>query len=143
MYCITRQAYWPEGNLVVEIVSGGIDFTNPDALVEKYEGEFKEFTDPREAVKVAISIFEKWRADEPGEEISIAYGNTGGYTMPFEPFEIEDVKSWGEGEYKSLPKCSRCGGIIRDNEAIVISESPEEKYCSEYCADKSWQEMYG
>ena len=50
-YVVTRQIQWPEGKHVVEISAGGFDYTNPDALVAKYPGEFGEFCDPREALK--------------------------------------------------------------------------------------------
>ena len=34
-YTITRQRQFPEGTPVVEVSSGGLDYTNPDALVAK------------------------------------------------------------------------------------------------------------
>jgi len=66
-YAVTRQSYWPEGQLAVEVAGGGLDYCNPDALVGKYPGEFEEFLDPREAVKTAIEICREWRADLKGK----------------------------------------------------------------------------
>jgi len=39
MYTVTRQIQWPDGTPVVEVSEGDINYTNPDALKEKYPGE--------------------------------------------------------------------------------------------------------
>lgn len=101
MYTVTRQSYWPDGDPVVEVAVGGIDFVNPDALVAKYPGEFKSFWDPRQAIKVAIEICQQWREDgEPKAQLAI--GNTGGFTIPFEPTTFEKAIKWAEEEYETL-----------------------------------------
>ena len=82
-YTVTRQLQFPNGTPVVEVSLGGIDYTNPDALSEKYPGEFEEFNNPVEAVEAAIGICRAWRKDgTPKARIGIGY--TGGATMPFE-----------------------------------------------------------
>ena len=43
MYTVTRQHQWPDGANLVEISSGRLDYTNPDALCAKYAGEFEEY----------------------------------------------------------------------------------------------------
>ncbi len=63
MYTITRQIQWPDGTSIVEISEGELDYTNPDALVEKYPGEFETFDNPIEAVNTAIEICKSWRND--------------------------------------------------------------------------------
>lgn len=80
---ITRQNQWPDGDMVVEVSGGGIDYTNPDALAAKYRGEFEEINDPREAIDTAIKIAKQWQTDHPELQIKIATGSTGGFTMPF------------------------------------------------------------
>jgi hypothetical protein len=81
---ITRQCQWPEGNNVVEVNCGGIDYANADALCAKYPGEFQEFKDPIECIETAITIARQWQLDNPEELIEIATGNTHGFTIPFE-----------------------------------------------------------
>lgn len=143
-YTITRQCQWPEGNLMVEISYGGIDYCNPDALIKEYDGEFKEFEDPREALKVAFSIRDKWKKDS-GEEISIGVGYTGGMTMPFEPSSDDELIEWAEKEYEKLEKCPICNEIMEgkyeyylrtnvypDGEVDIYYDG--YKYCSEKCA---------
>jgi len=133
MYTITRQAQWPEGTLIVEISEGGIDYCNPDALVQKYDGEFCEYEDPREAVKIALDIAAQWQKDSD-EKIVIGHGGTGGYTMPFEPSEKEGLIKWAEKEYAKLDKCPACGEIMQNTKEWYQDGL---KYCSEYCAEKS------
>ena len=70
---------------MVEISEGGIDYTNPDALVEKYDGEFETFNTATEAVNKGLEILKQWKKDCPDKRIGIGIGYTGGNTMPFEP----------------------------------------------------------
>ena len=49
-YTVTRQDQWM-GELMVEISEGGFDYTNPDMLSGRWEGEGETFIDPREAVE--------------------------------------------------------------------------------------------
>jgi hypothetical protein len=149
MYTITRQRQWPEGKPVVEISYGGIDYCNPDALVEKYPhlGEFKEFKDPRKAAQASIAICKAWRKD--GEKkAKIGIGSTGGMTMPFETCSFKQAEKWADMEYKAIPKCPQCAKIMEKNQekwsAGFITQGgefmPDEKYiyCSEYCAEKNF-----
>lgn len=48
VWTVTRQRQWPDGNEVVEISLGGIDYCNPDALAAQYPGEFQQYADPVE-----------------------------------------------------------------------------------------------
>ena len=144
-YTVSRQKQWPNGDPVVEVSEGGIDYCNPDALVSAYEGEFQEYRDPREAVKVAINICRAWRKD--GEKkASVGVGCTGGMTMPFEMCSFKNAEAWAKERWKELEKCPVCGEIVEEmkewyeagewfgNEFIPFGDGA--KYCSEYCAEK-------
>lgn len=143
---VSRQCYWPEGDLVVEICSGGLEHSNPDMLCDKYPelGEGKEYDDPRDAVKAAIAIQDAWNADlTDGEQCRIEHGDTGGYTMPFceEPTK-EEVIEWGEKEYESLDKCAYCDEPLSSKqnerwEYYLIGEN-QDQFCSEECVDKGY-----
>lgn len=146
MYTITRQIQWPEGKPVVEISYGGIDYCNPDALVEEYRGEFEEYKNPKEAVKTAIEICKLWRKDGK-KEARIGIGATGGMTMPFETCSFKEAIKWAGKEYKSLEKCQNCGSIMGKEKwstgfitkrGDFISDG-EYIYCSQNCAEKELQ----
>lgn len=156
MWFVSRQMYWgvdPEDANVVEIAAGGRDYANPDMLCAKYDGEGKEYEDPREAAEAALEIAKLWRRDAPDNIISVAYGSTGGFTLPFEPerddtyFDAEKgvevideehtaekkLRQWAEETYDKLPKCDLCGKLLP--EEYFIDESGEFKFCREYCAE--------
>jgi len=140
-YAVTRQMYWPDGERVVEVAIGGIDYTNPDALCEEYEGEFEEFIDPREAVAVAEDICRKWRKDSH-KRISVAVGYTGGFTMPFEPITFKDAEQWAQGIWEELEKCSYCGEILP--EEYYIEDGIDEegfRFCSEHCLYRAIEDL--
>ena len=149
MKTVTRQHQWPEGDYVVEVSSGGIDYCNPDALCKRYKGEFEEFHDPREAIKVAINIAKEWQKDRTSKRIKIGTGATLGYSMPFDG---ENVKlndgDWNEPlfsilienaekEYADMDKCEQCGELL-GKERYGNHEVGEYDCCSEYCAEKRW-----
>lgn len=146
MWTVTRQLQYPDGDKVVEISYGGIDYTNPDALAAKYPGEFREFTDPREAAETAIAIAMAWQSDTD-EEILIAHGATGGMTMPFSGNELTDetftdLRQWAEKEWEELPKCDWCGEPLPDERSqYTLIDYPDEHYCSENCADRAWEQI--
>jgi hypothetical protein len=138
MYTITRQIQWPDGMHIVEISDGGLDYCNPDASSRKYEGEFQEFVDPIEAMEIAISIFESWKKDEPEEDISIGYGCTLGYAMPFEPSQITEIQQWAKKEYKKIQVCRNCGELIDPDTDYIIDES-DNPFCSEQCMERAME----
>jgi hypothetical protein len=146
MWTVTRQIQWPNGDPIVEISEGGIDYTNPDALAAKYPGEFREFEDPREAVNTAIEICKAWRKDgKPTAMLGI--GATGGYTIPFDSTTFRNAKKWAEETWDKLEKCPVCGTVMEDTKewwragtwydnGDFVPNDDGLKYCSEYCAEK-------
>ena len=139
MYTVTRQLQYYEGNMMVEISEGGFDYVNPDMLSPIFEGEGETFSNPIDAVDAAISIRDKWQHIEPDNKITIGYGNTLGFCMAFEPAEIKELKEWSQKEYESLPKCDRCGDIIK--EEFTIWDMEDMKFCSENCAENAYSDM--
>ena len=143
---VSRQSYSSMGEnaLVVEIAGGGRDYSNPGQLVSKYSGEADEYTDPREAVTVAVDIASQWRKDlrQAGEhrKITIRRGHTGGFTMPFEPTTIKEATDWAEATYTEMPKCPQCGGLMGDESWKPFDVDEDEACCSENCANLRFQQ---
>lgn len=133
-YTVTRQLQWPDGTAVVEVSSGGTDYTNPDALVAKYTGEFQTYDDPIEAAQTAIEICRQWRQDGK-RQAKVAHGATGGMTMPFDPCSFKDLMDWADKTKERLPKCARCGDILGKT-TYPHPLLDEEKFCSAYCAEE-------
>ena len=139
-YTVTRQRQWPDGTPVVEISAGGLDYTNPDALVAKYQGEFETFDDPREAVDTAIAICKAWRQD--GERRArVGHGATGGMTMPFDTCTFPEARAWAKKRYEKLPKCDRCGDLLPEKH-YTIPDLDDEVFCREYCAEQRYAEAF-
>lgn len=138
-WTVTRQSQWPTGENIVEVSEGGIDYCNPDALVELYKGsgEFETFDDPREAAEAAIQICSWWRIDHKGMRGSrpkVAAGATLGFTLPFEPSTFKQLRIWASETWKHLEKCS-CGKPFKKERWRADDWSGIE-FCSERCADK-------
>ena len=133
-YFVSRQAYWPEGKKVVEVVSGGRNYANPGMLVAKFKGEGIEYNDPREAAKAAIEILKAWNEVCPICNATLSCGSTGGNTLPLDEVSVEELLNWAEEEYAELPKCAKCGDILGDEVCYSFAIGEEEKFCSESCA---------
>jgi hypothetical protein len=140
-WTVTRQCQWPTGDNIVEVSQGGIDYSNPDALCKKYQGEFEEFTDPREAAVTAIAICKAWRIDVKGKDKQrpqVAHGATGGMTMPFEGCTFKSLLAWGNANYEALPRCCECGDLLGAERYNYYPGEDSEDCCSEYCAEKRY-----
>lgn len=137
-FFVSRQRYWPDSELFVEIASGGRDMANPDMLVPFFSliGEGEEFADPRKAVEAALKIRDAWKKITD-EEISVGHGCTGGMTMPFSPSTDEELTAWAEDIYFGLPKCQYCGELISKEYSNPLSF--DEVFCSENCAEKDYE----
>lgn len=144
MHTVTRQHQWPDGNFVVEISGGGIDYCNPDALCRKYPGEFEQFADPRDAVEAAIAIATAWKRDCPSRDISIGMGSTGGWTMPFDGEPLTErtfasLRDHAQSLYDELDKCDQCGDLL-GKDRYGSHDHGEYNCCSEYCAEKYYEQ---
>lgn len=138
-FTVTRQKRWGEEHPTVEITQGGIDYTGPDALSQKYIGEFETFTNMTEAVETAISIAKAWQADSD-EEIHIGCGFTHGTSMPLdcEPANEDTYNTLiaGAKEFdENLPKCAQCGDFLGKNK-YGNADTGEYDCCSEHCAEQ-------
>lgn len=139
-WTVTRQIQWPDGTPVVEISAGGLDYSNPDALVEKYPGEFKVFDDPREAVETAIAICRAWRNDGK-KKAKVGHGATGGMTLPFDTCTFQKAQAWAKKRYTELPKCDQCGELLPEK-PWHHPDLDDERFCREYCAEQRYAEVF-
>ena len=139
MYTVTRQRQWPDGEQMVEVSQGGLDYCNPDALGAKYTGEFEEFSDIRDAVEIAIGITQAWRKDAKDRSISIGIGATHGNTIPFEAISFRDARKLAKRIWEATPKCSGCSEALPDGkrERRHANDWDGLEYCSEHCAERA------
>jgi len=131
-YFVSRQKYWPTGELVVEVAVGGKNYANPDMLVSQFPGEAEEYHDPRQAVAVGIKIADAWKAASGHTEIEVRTGFTHGFTAPFESGSYQEAQAWAQRQYQQLDNCDACGELLNDER--YTDSFGEGKFCSERCA---------
>jgi hypothetical protein len=112
-----------------------LDYCNPDALGQKYPGEFQEFADPRDAVETAIEIARQWRKVSH-KRIPVGVGYTHGMTMPFDSGTFRDARLWAKEVYTKLSKCAGCNEPMQD-ETWHANDWDGLEYCSEHCATRA------
>ena len=124
---------------MVEVSAGGHDYTNPDALVVKFArlGEGETFLAPVAAVEAAIAICRAWRKDG-APTAKVAYGATGGMTMPFDSCTYEEAREWAAKREEQMPRCDRCGELLPE-EHYTVADLDGERFCREYCAEEAYR----
>lgn len=146
---LSRQCYWPDGDLVIEIAAGGADYANAGMLADPPDGRYdllgctREYSDPREALEVAFRVRDLWNEELQGTGGScrIETGYTAGWTMPFMSFpDDECLRKWAQERWNELPKCDQCGEPYT-TPAWYLAWDPElGKFCSEGCCDRACYE---
>jgi len=139
---VSRQAYWPTGEKVVEIAAGGRQYANPDKLADneafKRLGSSREYDDPRQAIEAAFKVRDEWKKTA---DVRIEIGCTHGFTIPFqerlnERQLRERVAEMWDKILADTPKCQNCGDPIWGDDWWYIPELGEElRFCSEACVD--------
>ena len=135
VYFVSRQMYWYSGEQCVEVAQGGLDYANADMLVAKYQGEGREYQDPREAVAIAIDICKAWRKDLRSSKPYVSIGATGGFTIEFERKTFKECIKRANEVFEKLEKCAHCGDILGKNTYSHDECFDDEKFCSENCAE--------
>jgi hypothetical protein len=137
-YCVTRQIQFPGSDCVVEISIGGTDYTNPGVF-----GDINEFETATEAVEFAIVDAEEWSGKETKDGVTIGYGATGGWTLPFSGHPLCEetysaLRQWAETADEALPRCEHCSDILGDKTWLAYGLD-DQSFCSEHCADMAAQ----
>lgn len=136
-YYVSRQAYYYSGESVVEIAIGGLDYSNADMLVAKYNGEGDEYENPLEAAQAAIEICKAWRNDGQ-KDAKVTVVNTGGYSLEGESMTFKQVLDWGKAAYAKAEKCDHCGKLLPEKYYLNNeSDWTGFKFCREYCAEEN------
>lgn len=144
-FYVSRQVHWPDGDHMVEIAQGGLDYSNPGMLTPhralKPLGEGREYVDPVEAVEAAIAVRKGWielltASGNEVPEVGLGMGFTGGNTMPFSDTTEETLLKRAEELRDKLPKCSRCGDLLGSPHFTLPDDPFDDKFCSPECAER-------
>lgn len=143
-FTVTRQKRWEDGLKVVEVNQGSLDYANSDMLVPAYVGEGESHVGLVAALEVAIEIAEDWQK-QTKDTIHIGVGNTHGMSIPFDEMELTEetyalLRKKAAEHDEQLPKCCRCGDIL-GKDTYTLTDWEDEKFCSENCAERSYEEM--
>lgn len=145
-FYVSRQSYYHSGKNAVEVAVGGINYSGPDMLVASKEymrlGCDKEYTDPVEAVEVAIAVLKKWRETgvKPrpilvfGANLDMIEGSDSGISMREAMRRAKKLR-------EQLPKCDECGELMPEHDYYTVPEfwGDDMKFCSENCADLAYE----
>lgn len=136
IFTVTRQHRWHDGLKIVEVSQGGIDYTNPDALCKKWQGEFEPHVGLTPAVEAAIGIAKAWQ-ETTTDTVYIAVGCTEGMTAEFDAMPLTDetfdtLLEKAEKFDARLSRCEWCGDILTGKTYGTLMHG--YCFCSQNCA---------
>jgi hypothetical protein len=150
-FFVSRQRYSHNNCLYVEIAIGSKN-KSEDILPVRYAkyGEGKNLVDPRDAVRLASSIHQRWNLDYQDETKKLSIvglvnkeGKAVRHVFDFNAKDMASVQAWAEATFKSMTKCSSCARPIGSKKPLEDTSLPEKSFCSEVCYANLYRQMFG
>lgn len=144
-FAITRQRYYEDNQLAVEINCGGKLKAGPDVLPTKFYGEGKNLLSPIDALNISIQIVKDWDNTYFDEPKMIAVVSSEGKKLYFNPRDKNQILSlqrWAEKTLKDMKSCDHCGRLISKSKFIETSDLPNRSFCQEICASNTYRVIY-
>jgi hypothetical protein len=144
-FAITRQRYWDDNQLAVEIHCGGKAKSGPDVLPTKFKSEGKNLLSPVDAVNVSLRIIKEWDHVYFDEKKKIALVSDDGKKVYFDPTNKNDIISlerWAKKTLEKLKSCDHCGRLLGKGKVFEIESIPNRVFCQEICASNTYRTIY-
>ena len=149
-FAITRQRYYSNNMLAVEIACGGNKFVGKDKLDIRYDHllEGKNLVSPVDSVNCAKKIYKSWVAFN-GDElkyITISNYDSKGGKLVFDPNskrDLEKLDKWAENELNNMAKCGHCSRLMGAKDPFETEDLPNKIFCSEVCLSLKYKIIHG
>ena len=141
-YYVSRQNYWDEQRLVVEISVGGSKAATKDILPAKYDPfECKNLKYPNDALNVAKRIYKKWKFTADSDIYLSIVDKDNKTILSFEK-DWKSAENWAQKIMKTLERCKNCDkAIVNLNKSFTTSHLPGH-YCNEECANTKYKSAF-
>lgn len=143
-FFVSRQRYYQDNNLYVEIASGGRKKASPDLLSIRYPEEQKSYKYPSDALKVAVRVYKKWYRQYNTDEnirLSIVDEKLGNLILRFDERDLKHAERWAGEAFKNLVRCEWCNRPLGNPKRAVKDDKLPGLYCNEICASKKYIEI--
>lgn len=141
---LTRQRDFKDGCLYIELAVGGPSKAGKDILTPRYYGEKMNLVDPRDAVRLAETIFKKWDKDYGDETKRLRIvGINPIITFDMTAKGIIGAKNWAEKLSAAMKKCAACNKIMGNRSPFEHTGLANQVFCTEYCIAKKYRDNFG
>jgi hypothetical protein len=146
---VSRQRYFDDNRLAVELACGGSKYSGKDILPVKFGGEGRNLVSPIDAVNVAIRIIDEWNLTYFDENKSIALVNADGkgikiYYNPHDKKDLSLLQQWATKAFNSMKKCGNCQKPISNmSKMYELEDLPNKVGCSEVCIATLYRTIFG
>lgn len=138
-FYISRQRYYDDNRLAVEIAIDGIKYAGKDILPVKHAGENKNLVSPIDAVNIAIRIVEDWDLVfwDDSKAITLVNADDKGGRIYYDPHNKKDMamlQQWAAKTLANMKKCCNCQKPLgKTAKTYEMDELPKQVGCSETC----------
>jgi hypothetical protein len=146
---ISRQRYYEDNQLALEIANGGSKFAGKDILPKLFNKENGNYISPVDAVNIAIDIINQWdiKYHDENKKIALVNGDGKGTKVYFDPHskkDIERLERWAQMTFKNMAKCCNCQRPIGNmNKAYETQDLPNRVACSDQCLATVYRTIFG
>lgn len=145
-FYVSRQRYFSDNSLYVEIATGGKNKASKDVLPERYKGEQKSYKYPKDALTVACKIYKQWYHQYNTDEnikLSIVDEKLGNLVLWFDADDLRKAETWADQAFKNLVKCESCAKPVGSKKKAFTDPKLPGYYCNEVCISRQYRAIYG
>jgi len=142
-YFISRQNYWDEQRLVIEIAVGGRKQASKDILPAKYDQfECKNLKYPNDALNVAKRIYRQWKLIADNEIYLSIVDKDNKTLLSFEK-DWKSAENWAHKIMQTIERCKNCDKAIMNIAKSFTTKHLPGHYCNDDCAKTKYKNSFG
>ena len=133
-----------DNNLYIELNCGGSKKAGMDILPFKFYGEGKNLVDPRDAVRLAVDIYESWNLVYHDEKKMLKIVSDDKIQLfDFDKKGIAAATRWAEKIFERMKKCGFCDKPMLNKTLVEHEGLFNLVFCSEDCCYRKYTHIYG
>ena len=141
---LSRQRDFSDNCLYVECAVGGHKKAGADILTTRYPMEGKNYTDPRDAIRLAEEMYRLWEHQYADEQKKLRIvGIETPLIFDFTTKGIAAAKGWADRSFAKMEKCSSCQKPMGNREQLEHADLTNQVFCCSLCLSNKYRAIYG
>ena len=143
-YFLSRQRDYTDNCLYVEVCCGGSKKAGKDILTTRFPAENKNYTDPRDAIRLAEELYRQWEHQYADEQKKLRIvGTNATLIFDFTTKGVAAAKTWADRVFATMEKCGACQKPMGNRIPYEHQDLPNQVCCCEVCVSKKYRDTFG